>query len=173
MRNTNLTFCALSACLVFCLPACGGGDETHSEDDGHDHAAHSEDDGHNHGAGEDDAHSEDNGGEHGGEVEELGSVTAAGATLSVSAGHVEAGSEVDVEVEHSSGDVPAGIRVWVGLESGVGSLKAKAHTHGDDFHALVEVPEDLGPDARLWMNVESANGESETQSLALPSENHD
>lgn len=173
MRNTNLTFCAFSACLVFILPACGGGEEAHSEDDGHDHAAHSEDDGHNHGAEEDDAHSQDDGDEHGGEVKELGSVTVAGATLAVSAGHFEAGAEVDVEVVHSSGDVPAGIRAWVGFESGVGSLKAKAHTHGDDFHALVEVPEELGPDARLWLQVESATGESETQGLAIPNESDD
>ena len=76
-------------------------------------------------------------------------MAAAGATLSVSAGHVEAGADADVKVEHSGGEVPAGIRVWVGLESRVGSLKAKAHTHGGEFHALVEVPEKLDSDARL------------------------
>ena len=169
MRSTNLIFCTLHACLIFFLLACGGGDEAHSEDGGHDHAEHSEDDDHDEG----DAHNEIDGDEHGGEIEELGVVTAVGATLSVSVGHVGLGAEVDVEVEHSNGKMPAGIRVWIGRESGVGSLKVKAHTHGDHFHALVEVPEELGPDARLWLQVESANGESETRGLDLPSVNQD
>ena len=173
MRNTKLTLCAFAASFLFFLPSCGGGDEAHSEDDGHDHAAHSEDDGHDHGAEENAGHSEDDEHEHGGEVHELGSVAAAGTTLSVTTGHVEAGAEVNVELELSSGAVPAGIRVWVGLESGVGSLKVKADPHEEHFHAQVEIPDELSSETRLWVQVESANGDSETQGLALPSEEHD
>lgn len=173
MRNTKLTLCAFAASLLFFLPSCGGGDEAHSEDDGHDHAAHGEDDGHDHGAEENAGHSEDDEHEHGGEVHELGSVAAAGTTLSVTTGHVEAGAEVNVELELSSGAVPAGIRVWVGLESGVGSLKVKADPHEEHFHAQVEIPDELSPESRLWVQVESASGETETSSLALPKEDHE
>lgn len=171
MRNFNLTAYGCVAFLFF-LPGCGGdghesgnGSETHSEDDGHDHEgeAHSEDDGHNHGA--DDEHDE-----HDGEVHDLGTATAAGSTLSVTVtGDAEPGSELHVELEPSGGADPAGLRLWVGLESAVGSLKAKANSHGEHFDAHVEVPASLAEGAKLWLQVEAASGETETTSLKLPS----
>ena len=163
MRNANMTHLATTACLVFFLSGCGGGDG---------HEGHSADDGHNHGAEESGAHVEEDEHEHGGETHELGSVTAAGTSLSVTVGHIEAGAEVDVELERTGGDAPSGIRVWVGLKSGVGSMKVKADRHDDHFHAHVEVPEELSSEARVWVQVESASGVTETQSLALPSETH-
>ena len=166
MRSTNMTHLTAAACLVFLFSGCGGG-----AGDGHE--AHSEDDGHNHGAEQNDAHAGEDEHEHGGETHDLGSVTAAGTTLFVTVGHVEAGAEVDVELERTGGDAPSGIRVWVGLESGVGSMKVKADFHDAHFHAHVEVPAELGSEARLWVQVESAGGDSDTQSLALPSETHD
>jgi hypothetical protein len=54
------------------------------------------------------------------------------------------------------------------VESGVGSLKAKANSHGDHFDGHVEVPEGLAAGAKLWLQVESSTGESEVKSLDLP-----
>lgn len=172
MRNTNITLSLLVAAPLFFLQGCGGGHEAHSEDDGHDHSAHSADDGHDHGSGESDGHAE--GGdadehEHAGETHELGSVTAAGTTLDVTiTGDVEPGAELHVGLEPSGGSSPGAIRLWVGVESGVGSLKAKANSHGDHFDGHVEVPEGLAAGAKLWLQVESSTGESEVKSLDLP-----
>lgn len=156
----GLTFLGLPSCGSDSKDGGGGGDE-HDEHDGHDHGA--EEDG-EHG----DGHDHDSG-----ETHDVGSVTAAGTTLAVTAGHLEAGSEADVDLEVSSGAVPASIRVWVGLESGVGSLKVKADRHEDHFHAHLEIPEDLGVQSRLWVQVESDDGEMETQGLAIPDDLHE
>lgn len=167
MRNTTpilLTFVPLA---LFSFLACGG-DSEHSHGDGE---AHSEDDGHNHGDGAE-GHAEDGEAdehEHAGETHELGSVAAAGATLGVTiTGEVEPGAELHVELELSSGPAPGTIRLWVGLESGVGSLKAKADRHGEHFDGHVEVPEELAANAKLWIQVEPSTGAAEVRGVDLP-----
>lgn len=174
MRNINLTLCGCVAALSLFLPSCGGD----AHEDGNGSEAHSEDDGHNHGAeapSEDDAHSEgaeDH--EHEGEVHELGTVTASGCTIAVTVtGDAEPGSELHVELEPSGDKAPAGLRIWVGLETAVGSLKAKANRHGEHFDAHVEVPDELADGAKLWVQVEDASGGTETTSLSLPSSHED
>ena len=172
MRNTTITLSLLVAAPLAVLLGCGGGHESHSEDDGHDHGSHSADDGHDHGSEESGGHA-DNGESdehaHEGETHELGSVTLAGTTLDVSiTGVVEPGAELHVGLEPSGGASPGTIRLWVGVESGVGSLKAKANSHGDHFDGHVEVPEGLAADSKLWLQVESAAGEAEVGGLDLP-----
>lgn len=169
MRKTKLTLCTFAASTFLFLPGCGGSEHNAGGSD----EVHSEDDGHNHGAKKDNAHSDDDGHGHGSDVHELGSVTAAGTTFSVKAGHVEAGAEMDVELERSSGAKPTGIRIWVGLESGVGSLKVKANPDDEHIHVHVEVPKELNSEAQLWVQVEAVSGETETRSLALPKEDHE
>lgn len=172
MRNTTLPLYMSTVCLVF-LPGCGGDHDAHTEGDGHDHGEHSVDDGHGHDVEQGAAPGEGDEHDHVADSHPLGSVTAAGTTLSVTSEPIEAGAEVDVELERTSGAVPSGIRVWFGRESGVGSLKAKADGHDGHFHARVELPEKLDSQARLWIQVESASGEKETTSLPLPSEIHE
>lgn len=168
MSNKTLTIIAFASCMILCLNGCGGGNDS----DASSHQTHSEDDGHDHGSSEGNAHSKEDGHGHGDELHELGSVTVNGSTLSVTVGHIEAGSEVDVELARTAGTVPAEIRVWVGPESGIGSMKVKADAHGDHFHAHVELPEELSADAQLWIQVASAAGVTETLGLDIPKDEH-
>ena len=83
-------------------------------------------------------------------------------------GDIEPGAELHVELEPSGGGSPETIRLWVGEESGAGSLKAKADAHGDHLDGHVEVPDELASGAKLWLQVESSSGASETKGLDLP-----
>ncbi len=167
MRNTTTTLLAFIPLALFSFLGCGG-DSAQSHDNGE---AHSQDDGHNHGD-EAQGHGEDSGADehqHSGETHELSSVTAAGTTLDVTfTGNVEPGSEVHVELELSGGPVPGSVRLWIGLESGVGSLKAKADDHGGHYDAHVEVPIELAANAKLWIQVESSSGQAEARGVELP-----
>lgn len=168
MRNTHFNLSVLAAAPLVILMGCGGGQEGHREGDGHDHGTHSADDGHDHGSDESGDHESDEHA-HDGETHELGSVTVAGVTLEVSiTGDIEPGAELHVGLKPSGGASPGTIRLWVGEESGAGSLKAKADAHGDHLDGHVEVPDELAPGAKLWLQVESSSGDSETKGLNLP-----
>lgn len=167
MRKTSFNLSALIAAPLTILMGCGGGPDGHSTDDGHDHGSYSADDGHDHGPEESGDHES---GEHSheGETHELGSLTVAGVTLEVSiTGIIEPGAELHVGLDPSGDAAPETIRLWIGEESGVGSLKAKANSHGDHFDGHVEVPGEFGPGAKLWLQVESSNGASETKGLDI------
>jgi hypothetical protein len=61
---------------------------------------------------------------------------------------------------------PTAVRAWVGVESGEGSLKAKAgyDAADGDYDAVVEVPATPSADAKLWVEVE-AGGKREKASF--------
>ncbi len=63
-----------------------------------------------------------------------------------------------------------GLRLWIGVKDGSGSMKAKAHGgHGGrgGLHAHVEVPDPLPKGARLWLQVEDVEGKKSMLSLPL------
>ncbi|MBM4059649.1 MAG: hypothetical protein FJ265_00930 [Planctomycetes bacterium] len=70
------------------------------------------------------------------------------------------GKEADYEVEFPAGTQrPAALRVWVGIESGVGSMKARLANEGDrSMHGPVPVPDPLPAGARLWFESETKDG---------------
>ena len=152
------------------LGGCGSdsdsphGDHDHSDHDHADHADHDHaEDGH-----DDHDHAED-GHEEPGSERELGDVTIAGTSFSVKMGGELAPSAVmHLHIERNEGPEPAAIRVWIGDESAVGSLKGKASGGGEGaYHADAEAPAELSPDAALWIEVESVDGERSVGSLAL------
>ncbi len=98
---------------------------------------------------------------------DLGSVTVGGATFALDAtGPATPGEVVTLNVGLTGGSMPETIRLWYGLESGVGSMKAKGDAHDDHFHADVEIPEGAMENAALWVETVTSRGEKNTQSLA-------
>lgn len=163
-------------------PAASNGNAAHSADDGHDHDHEAGDndhvqpgdtddhEGHDHGAGDDDqAHAGDAGGHDHGSEHDLGSVTIGRSTLKVVvSGAVEPNGEVHVDIVQTAGPTPAAVRLWIGKQSGTGSLKTKADGHDTHFHGHAEVPSPVPGDAALWIEVETASGEKVAGSLRLP-----
>ena len=155
--------------LSVSLPGCGESSEsksaeTHSADDGHDHAGDGDDhEGHDHAEGE---HGEHDDHDHG-EMRSLGSVTIAGTTMAVSASSdIQPSSEVHLDLEVESGPIPAVVRFWIGDEAGTGAMKSKADAHGDHFHGQTEAPATVAG-ASLWIEVETATGERRTAAVAI------
>ena len=96
------------------------------------------------------------------------SLSLAGITLRVTMkGTLQPGAEIDVQLVQTSGSPAIGIRLWVGNESGVGSVKTKSHSHGASHHAIPQAPNPLPANSALWIEVESAMGERESGSIAL------
>jgi hypothetical protein len=148
--------------------AASSADETstHAANDGHDqdHDHEASDDDHAH---PDDA--DDHGGHDHGAESALGSVTIGGATLEVTiSGAIEPNGEVHVDIVQTAGPTPAAVRLWIGEESGQGSLRTKADGHDNHFHGHTEVPSQTPDGAALWIEVESASGERTSASLPLP-----
>ncbi len=77
------------------------------------------------------------------------------------------GGVLDVSLIAVGGDKPATIRVWVGVESGKGSRKTKVHSHGATYHAHANVPSDLPEGSKLWIEVQTINGDKESGSIEL------
>jgi hypothetical protein len=155
--------------LFVSLPGCGESShsesaETHSADDGHDHAGEGgEHEGHDHAEGEHDEHDDH---DHG-EMRSLGSVTIVGTKLAVSvSSDIKPSSEVHLDLEVESGPIPAAVRFWIGDESGTGALKSKADAHDNHFHGHTEAPATLAG-ASLWIEVETASGERQAAAVPL------
>lgn len=92
----------------------------------------------------------------------------AGITLKVAIkGTLSPGAEIDVELLQTSGSPAIAIRLWVGIETGVGSAKTKSHSHGASHHAVPQAPNPLPANSALWIEIESAMGERESGSIAL------
>jgi hypothetical protein len=60
---------------------------------------------------------------------------------------------------YPAGGKPKAVRFWVGLESGDGSVKAKAEEETPDhWHVHVEVPKPIPAGSKFWAEVEPATG---------------
>lgn len=75
----------------------------------------------------------------------------------VQLGDVKAGAEAVFELEFAKdAKIPSLARAWLGVESGQGSMKVRFGKEGDHgLHAHVPAPDVLGPDAKLWIEVEA------------------
>ena len=82
-------------------------------------------------------------------------------------GEVVAGAEAAFELEFSSGSERiTTARGWVGVGSGVGSMKSLWELDGEaHLHGHVEVPAPLPADSMLWIDLE-LDGVTETVSIA-------
>ena len=161
-----LAAASTTVALSISLPGCGESSEsksaeTHSADDGHDHAGDGDDhEGHDHAEGEHDDHDH-------GEMRSLGSVTIAGTTLAVSvSSDIRPSSEVHLDLEVESGPIPATVRFWIGDEAGTGALKSKADAHDDHFRGQTEAPATMAG-ASLWIEIETAGGDRQTAAVSL------
>lgn len=120
--------------------------------------------GHNHAAEDSHAH---------GKAEAVGAVDISVYRVAVSAsGAIAAGKEWHVELGLAPDrPAPRAIRVWVGTSNGRGSVKSKAGVEKDvkgGFGAHVEVPDLIQADSRLWISIESEDGQTAQGSVALP-----
>lgn len=161
-----LAAASTTVALSISLPGCGESSEsksaeTHTADDGHDHAGDGDDhEGHDHAEGEHDDHDH-------GEMRSLGSVTIAGTKLAVSvSSDIRPSSEVHLDLEVESGPIPATVRFWIGDEAGTGVLKSKADAHDDHFHGQTESPSTMDG-ASLWIEIETARGERQAAAVSL------
>jgi len=178
MNKLFNTFSIAGIVAVASIAGCGSETESkpattqveHADDDGHDHDAG---DDHGHGADDDHDDHDDHDGEahddHGhGATDSLGTVEIAGTTLSASVfGDVKPGAVLHIDIKHVSGPMPAAVRLWIGDESGEGSLKSKAGGSGGEYHGDAEVPASVTPATALWLEIESASGERSIGSISL------
>ncbi|QDV06149.1 hypothetical protein Poly30_16540 [Planctomycetes bacterium Poly30] len=161
MRNSLPFVSLLCASSLFVLGSCGGG-EAHDEHAGHDHAPGEHVDG------------AEQPNDHAAEMEErgavdLGSIEIAGATLVLdAAASPTPGETVTINANVKSGKLPETLRMWYGLESAVGSMKAKADVHDDHLHVDVEIPAEAMQSPMLWLEAQAASGEKQIVSVAYP-----
>ena len=122
------------------------------------------------GAGQDHpaGHAGEEGHAHGGETA-LGEVKVGTYAIKVTAGAIEPGKEAEVDLTFADGvALPGTARGWIGIESGVGSMKVKfGKESATVLHAHVEVPKPLPAGSMLWVEIEAASGTSKG-SIALP-----
>jgi hypothetical protein len=148
----KLKFCiGLFSALVFA--ACGDDGHSHTPGDGHDHpAGQGGEAGHEHAA-----------------ATALGEVTVGTYKIKVARGNaIEPGKEAEIDLTFADGvALPGTVRGWIGIESAVGSMKAKFGKEGPSgMHAHLEVPAPLPEGSKLWLEIEAASGTSKG-SLAL------
>ena len=110
--------------------------------------------------------------EHGKAVE-VGEVTVGTTKVDVEmAGAATPGKEVHVELHLAPATpAPKAVRVWIGIESGRGSEKAKAEAEADHpggYEAHVDVPNPLPEGSKIWVSIEPASGDAVKGSLPLP-----
>lgn len=95
-----------------------------------------------------------------GDERPLGDLTVGTHTFQVvQLGKVEPGKEGMFDLVFPAGKpVPGIVRVWIGTESGVGSMKAKLGKEGDRaMHGHVLVPKPLPDGAKVWIEIEDGS----------------
>lgn len=86
----------------------------------------------------------------------LGTITIDGFEMEViQEGRVVAGQEATFEITINGNKEPKAVRVWIGIESGRGSRKGKAHKHDDKMEVHADVPDPMPEGSRLWIEVEN------------------
>lgn len=138
--------------FAFALTACGG--------HGHDHGTPAPAAGNPANAAAPKA--DDHGARH-----ELGTLTVGAHTFTVAQeGAIEAGKEAAVELAVEKGKpLPSTVRVWIGVESGEGSMKQKCDKEGDHLHGHALAPKTIPAGAKIWIEVDE-NGASQRGSVA-------
>ncbi len=99
----------------------------------------------------------------------LGEVTVGGHKVQIVVlGDIEPGKEADFDVRFPAGSKrPETLRAWIGVESGLGSMKTKFGNEGDTvMHGHVEVPKPIPADSLVWIEIESSTGTNKA-SVAL------
>lgn len=99
---------------------------------------------------------------------ELGSLTIGAHTFRViQLGAITAGKEGAIELAFPADKpVPSTVRLWVGIESGEGSVKQPCGKEGEHgLHGHVEVPKTFPAGSKLWIEIE-ANGQALRGSIA-------
>lgn len=120
-----------------------------------------------------DDHKHDHDQDHGKAIE-VGEATLGTTKVTVEmAGDATPGKEVHVELHLAPATpAPKAVRVWVGIENGRGSEKAKAEgdaDHPGGYEAHVNVPNPLPAGSKIWISIEPASGDTVKGSLPLPS----
>jgi len=96
------------------------------------------------------------------------SMSLAGVAIDINMkGTLRPNSEYQGEITLISGKQGATVRLWIGDESGAGSMKYKANEHGDHYHAFAVVPKEINTKTALWIEVQSVSGERELGKIAL------
>ena len=76
-------------------------------------------------------------------------------------GEISAGGEAHLDIVLSGpAKAPKALRLWVGVKSAKGSMKARAgkgHSPGE-YHVEVEVPEKMPENSRLWVEIQDSGG---------------
>jgi len=105
--------------------------------------------------------------EHGKE-HKLGEITLNGTAFTVVlAGHVKAGDEVEIILTSKAALPKTTVRGWIGIESGKGSAKGKAHDEDGGLCIHAEVPNPIPAEAKVWVEIDGEGGKAKA-SLALP-----
>jgi hypothetical protein len=142
MRRSSTTF--LAFLLAASAPLAAADDHA-----GHDHAEH--------------AH---------GSTTAIGTVTIGAFTVAAAGtGAMAMGKDWYIELKLTPTQPAAkAIRIWVGAENARGSVKAKAaleHAATGEYSAHVEIPAPMPADARLWIALETADGQPTKGSIAI------
>ena len=104
-----------------------------------------------------------------GPTTELGEQVAGALTVKASRdGAVTPGGELPVDIWVTGGSARVNsVRFWVGIESGKGSVKAKAALETDNWHNHAEVPSPLPDGSKLWVSIELGDGTKSLVSFDL------
>jgi hypothetical protein len=105
-------------------------------------------------------HSHDHGHDHGGAKEVLGRVDAGGyEVVAVQNGKLAPGGEVNFDVEILGPSKPTAVQFWLGPEdASVATKKTADKVEQSVYHVDLDVPANLPPGARLWVDVQPASG---------------
>ncbi|MBL4591482.1 MAG: hypothetical protein JKY96_05930 [Phycisphaerales bacterium] len=173
---SGLTFCAVLAASLSVLPACEQKSSSPQQDvadkDEHEHGPDGEH------ADHDDMPAASTAG-HGGAVIALG--TSVIGPFDVRAtrdeGLIVAGKDapIDITVTPTAGSTikAAAVRFWIGTKDAKGSVKAKSEVENpaepNRWHTHAEVPNPIPEGSKLWVEIETDNGETVIGSFELKS----
>lgn len=136
------------ASAIFMATAGAAAQDSHA---GHDHA------GHDHGA--EHAH---------GEHHDIGTTTVANVKLEAAQLGKLTEKEGIFEITLAKGTPqPKAVRVWVGVESAEGSVKAKAEGSNGVYEVHVEMPNPMPKNAKMWVEIQPAEGKKAKASFEL------